>query len=80
MKRQPIETAPRDGTDVIVFWADETEQDYAAVAWFRRWDDVKDIGGDWTRDDEGWWTYVSSVSQVKIEPAHWVPFPEPPDA
>lgn len=75
-ERQPIDTAPKDGRNIIVFWCDETDQEYAAIAWFRTWVEVCDLGGDWKPDDEGWWTYINSHTQEMIHPTHWIPLPK----
>lgn len=72
---RPIETAPKDGTEIIVGC------DVASV-WITRgarwvadgeWPDDKD--GDY----EGWWSYSSSVSQERLyglwAPTYWIPMP-----
>lgn len=76
---QPIETAPRDGTEIILGW------DIASV-WIIRsgwWEDGFDpIEGGYDEEDEGWWSYRHSVTQEKLDgydnPTHWMPMPEPP--
>jgi hypothetical protein len=77
MEWQPIETAPKDGTEVILGW------DMASV-WIVRNGWFHD-GNDWRGfdlDDVGWWSYRHSVTQEKLEgydtPTHWMPLPEPP--
>lgn len=63
---QPIETAPKDGTCVLV-WVDVhgehvTSVPYACAAYF---------GGDWWRDRR--------TGQFLVgRPTHWQPLPEPP--
>ncbi len=76
MNWQPIKTAPKDGTNIIVGF------DFASVwiihaAW---WDNAE-----WRdeADDVGWWSYtLGSVTQEKLEgaraPTHWIPLPPPP--
>lgn len=69
MSWQPIETAPKDGTDVIVGF------DLASVwiihlAWFNK-------------DTSSWWSYTrGSVTQEELEgcrtPTHWIPHPPRP--
>jgi len=60
---QPIETAPRDGTWVIVYRPNANEY-------------IRHIGQDhWRLDLEGgcW-----GGSPALCQPTHWMPFPEPP--
>ena len=71
MSWQPIKSAPRDGTPILVFVPPTYDWDkgYCAVA---EWDD-----GDWAaaecRGAEvfGWITPTG--------PTHWMPLPSPPD-
>lgn len=76
---QPIETAPKDGTEVLV------GVDIATVwivrnASFVREDDWVPRGG----CGDGWWAYNNSVTQEMLEgiyePTHWMPLPEPPES
>lgn len=74
----PIETAPKDGTDIIVGF-DSASVWVVHVAWWRSRDE--DIGI--SADDEGWWSYtVGSVSQDMLDgfqtPTHWIPLPKVP--
>lgn len=78
---QPIETAPKDGTTVIVGF------DIASV-WIVRsacWDDGQgwdSTGFDSLDEARGWWSYCNSVSSEKLEgiyePTHWMPLPPAP--
>lgn len=89
---QPIETAPKDGTDILVgydfaavwivhvaFWSEGTctAADGSVVELWR------DQGFDSEDEATGWWSYTwGSVSQDKLEgshaPTHWMALPEPP--
>lgn len=83
---QPIETAPKDGTPIIVGF------DFASVwivhkAFYRSADDLKDLiehkVGDWSLNDVGWWSYTTgSVTQEQLDghrtPTHWLPMPDLP--
>jgi hypothetical protein len=58
--RQPISTAPRDGSKVTVYWTDGDGVMNESLA---RWDAA----------DEAWWAYTDSRTQKKIEPTSWRP-------
>ena len=58
--RQPISTAPKDGTRVTVYW---TDGDGVANESIARWD----------REGGGWWAFTDSSTQKKIEPTSWRP-------
>lgn len=76
MEWKDIESAPRDGTDVIVAYTHiETQCVFNAF--------YASIEEGWDAQDVGWWSYVySEVSRVKLEgwqePTHWMPLPPPP--
>lgn len=81
MKWQPIETAPRDGTAVLVMrdiWpgtksgrAEECNGHNTYVAEW--WADEHDGAGAWI-------CYMNAFheSECPIEPTHWMPLPAPP--
>jgi len=70
MKWQPINTAPRDRTHVLLFTPNDEPQ--VVVGYFESY------GGD------GWWTYsdlaLQEISEEIVEggPTHWMPLPLPP--
>ena len=73
---QPIETAPRDGTDVIVMYMHIDTQIVHNAFWMG-----EDDGCD--EREVGWWSYdKSEVSRLKLDdwmtPTHWTPLPPPP--
>ena len=72
---RPIETAPKDGREVIV------GVDIASV-WITRGAFYVAPGERDTPDSVGWWSYKHSVTQQKLEgiyePTHWLPMPETP--
>jgi hypothetical protein len=76
---QPIETAPRDGTHILL------GVDIATVWIVRngRYDKCEH-STPYDPNDEGWWCYRHSVTQEKLEgiyePTHWMPMPDEPDA
>jgi len=75
MEWQPIETAPKDGADVLVFY----QAAGVAFAHIAYWDD----GTETDPDDVGWWFYRSSLGREMLEgyftPTHWMPLPAPPE-
>ncbi len=87
MTWQPIDTAPKDGTDVLVYH-DSATVPIVHIAFYRSEDEWKRSGefcGGWDslEDWEGWWSYtLHSVTQEKLvghrAPTHWMPLPELP--
>jgi len=88
---KPIETAPRDGSDIILYCPQgdgnpgstyrvtvgRWEEDYGGVQEFR------DIDGNWIgqKEDEGfvgWLSWDGGFSEDTMMPTHWMPLPEPP--
>jgi len=72
---QPIATAPKDGRKVAVLWTDRDGQENETIAQFRSLDRLKQAGGEWDESDTGWWAYVDSDTQKRIEPHSWRPPP-----
>jgi hypothetical protein len=56
--RKPIDTAPKDGSKVTVYWKDSNGVINESIAQYR---------------DDGWWTYIDSDTQKKVEPTSWRP-------
>ncbi len=76
MEWQPIDTAPKDGTDVIVMYMNIDTQ-IVHNAFF-----ASELEG-WPTTDVGWWSYEhSEVSRIKLDdwmtPTHWMLLPEAP--
>ena len=67
MEWQPIETAPRDGTYVLLYWP--------------RGDGIHETvveGHFYTaRDGDEFWWAVSRLED-RTDPTHWLPLPAPP--
>lgn len=69
-KWQPIETAPKDETEIIVMYMHIDTQIVHNACWL---DDYP----------AGWWSYDKSESSRVLlddwmEPTHWMPLPPPP--
>ena len=78
---QPIETAPRNGTEILL-WRSDTE------VFLGRWIAPCDFLSESEYDSEiGWeepdWFFADFVHGGRVtegEPTHWHPKPAPPDA
>ena len=70
---KPIDTAPKDGRKVTVLWTDRDGQENESIAQYRSLDRLSKAGGDWDASDAGWWAYVDSDTQKRIEPHGWKP-------
>jgi len=71
-KKLPISTAPVNGTRVTVLWTDEDDQENESVARYHSLEQLRAGGGDWDETDTGWWTFIDSRTQKKIEPTAWI--------
>lgn len=71
---QPIETAPRDGTEILAVWFEHPDRpDYSIVEWSERgW--VGKCDGSKAIESEGYWGTKYRTPFV----THWMPLPEPP--
>jgi hypothetical protein len=60
---QPIETAPKDGTDILVYRPKANKYvPKVGVDWF----DASYLGGKWMKSNQ------------YFQPTRWMPMPEPP--
>ena len=71
--RQPISTAPKDGSKITVYWTDGDGVTNESIAQYRSAERLKALGGDADPADVGWWAYTDSHTQRKIEPTSWRP-------
>ena len=86
MKWQPIETAPMDGTPVLVFGDD---LNYPCEAYWEPRSCTMNILVGWYSHEsmrQGWLCHdgspdaYGSMDPTQINPTHWMPLPEPPTA
>jgi hypothetical protein len=70
-KRLPIDTAPKDGRNVRVFWTNRDGEENESIARYRSIPRLRQAGGDWDQADEGWWTFTDGSTQLRIEPTAW---------
>jgi hypothetical protein len=68
---QPIETAPRDGTSVLLF---ATQNPHDMVDY----KGAQVLSGYWCQLDEAWCSTGSTWTGPFYDPTHWMPLPEPP--
>ena len=80
MDWQPIETAPRDGTEVLLWCAPHSDMEMDSIfaaAWVTDAGDEKRPYSTWiipqADDKEGGW-----ADTLRWMPTHWMPMPEPP--
>ena len=66
MKWQPIETAPNDGTEILLFTVSGIIQGYFSY-------------GEWEQSVTHA-TYDMAYSVISHHPTHWMPLPAPPKA
>ena len=72
MNWQPIETAPKDGTHVLL-----SDGIKVRTGWFTKWHSPFAA-----KDAEGWalnWNSEFSVPDETMEPTHWMPLPDAPE-
>jgi len=63
---QPIETAPKDGTEILAYYGQEGRGQILILAWDENW--WGPGNGDWVLNGE----------KDYATPTHWMPLPAPP--
>lgn len=69
--KRPIATAPKDGSKITVYWTDRDGQENESIAQYRSLARLQAAGGHWDASDEGWWAYIDSDTQKRIDPHSW---------
>ena len=76
---QPINTAPKDGTRVLLVQGDLIGVGRWHLEESGHWATISEKGGkrtqEWEDTSSGWW---EDVPQDMYEPTHWMPLPAPP--
>ena len=77
---RPIETAPKDGTFVILHVPEGLESGQVTIGAYWKSEDRAASGrfmkGHW----DGWLGMDADILSSWCEPTHWMPVPEPPPA
>lgn len=76
MSWQPIETAPKDGTDILIY----SKGNMAVVWWAREWD-----GEEIPESEQAWYVWdgkdaLYGARRDLQNPTHWMPLPPAPGA
>ena len=75
---KPIETAPKDGTDVYVI---NTKWLLPVPAYFVGRDYLEREYGDPEYMEDGWYPsfkFLFDMPEITLSPTHWMPLPTPP--
>jgi hypothetical protein len=64
---QPIETAPKDGTTVLVYGMEMAAEPYAIIPYACRWS-----------ADRSRWIEAGGEGWASCDPSFWMPLPVPP--
>ncbi len=81
MEWQPIDTAPQDGTEVLLFgtWAGEIhgpDRKVPPAIYIGAYEG----GGDYSDDGYLWSVVGGDMYAAWCKPSHWMPMPAPPTA
>lgn len=67
---QPIETAPKDGSPVLVYAVEGcTQWKFYTPLWICRWEEGH---------EDGEWIEAGGELYTTCKPTHWMPLPKPP--
>ena len=73
MSWQPIETAPKDGTLVLLY----DGSPWPSLGSWRRDYYREDLGEMWLDDSND--EYSLGCASLRLNPSHWMPIPPPPE-
>lgn len=72
---QPIETAPKDGTEILLFELLRGEESMIRAGyWEDQGESIHDVG------EAAGWSIADSGYIGEIRPTHWMPLPAPPES
>lgn len=71
---QPIETAPKDGTPIVVIGRLASDRDTKVRACVSQWGETPELSLVYVRG----WSFISPGYMDTIEPTHWMPLPAGP--
>jgi hypothetical protein len=72
---QPIATAPKDGTTILLYWPHYPEEQ-SGVVWLGRWKQNDRLAKAYFSDTCEWDDF--ELSEPRHAPSHWQPLPPPP--
>jgi hypothetical protein len=81
---QPIETAPKDGRKIIVFYLNRNKLPRTVMASWLSEEQANDIDNDGAGLNAGWyertdnWDDYSHIAIQEGKPTNWMPLPQPP--
>lgn len=81
---QPIESAPRDGRKIILFYINRAKRGRTVFASWLTEERANDIDAEGVDLGEGWyeridnWPDYTHIAIHEGEPTHWMPLPPPP--
>jgi hypothetical protein len=76
---QPIETAPKDGTRILVYEPSGGLDEVFACVWGVYWPGPRNVPEYAARRANGWVEFDGMDDRQTVdEPTHWMPLPVPP--
>ncbi len=83
MSWKPIKTAPRDGSDILLFTKVHgiTQAHFVKGEWSNTIDGPEYDGPVWVCGDDAWQIEIEEEPDgfCDAEATHWMPLPEPPE-